>query len=135
MSPATINKLVGYGKQAGTLLRDDFNLEEHRWRRFLVSMDRLEKTLDEVAAAYDQVPGEFGVFLDDFVRDRTPYRQPEVPPAQKPPYTQDTRARVEEMLKRAQELKELGTMWREPPTIDGGNIPKPATHLRITPKY
>src|SRR6185437_7129369 len=46
MDEETIAKLVDYGKRAGTLLRDDFNLEEHRWRRFLVSMARMEETLD-----------------------------------------------------------------------------------------
>jgi hypothetical protein len=135
MSQQTIAKLVDYGKQAGTLLRDDFNLEEHRWRRFLVSMARMEETLEEVASAYAQVPGQFGVFLDDFVRNRAPYRQPQVPPADKPPYTQDTKSRVDEMLKRADELVALGTKWRTRPTIGDGNIPSPATHLRITPKY
>ena len=135
MSQRTIEKLVDYGKQAGTLLRDDFNLEEHRWRRFLVSMARMEETLEEVASAYAQVPGQFGAFLEDFVGDRAPYRQPPVPPADKPPYTQDTRSRVDEMLRRADELVTLGTKWRTPPTIGGGNIPRPATHLRITPKY
>ena len=135
MSQQAIEKLVDYGKQAGTLLRDDFNLEEHRWRRFLVSMARMEETLEEVASAYAQVPGQFGAFLEDFVGDRAPYRQPPVPPADKPPYTQDTRSRVDEMLRRADELVTLGTKWRTPPTIGGGNIPRPATHLRITPKY
>ena len=135
MDEETIAKLVDYGKKAGTLLRDDFNLEEHRWRRFLVSMARMEETLDEVATAYAQVPGKFGDFLDDFVRERAPYRQPAAPPEDKPPYTQDTKTRVDEMLKRADELVALGTKWRTPPTIGGGNIPRPATHLRITPKY
>jgi len=135
MDEETIAKLVDYGKKAGTLLRDDFNLEEHRWRRFLVSMARMEETLDEVAAAYAQVPGKFGDFLDEFARERAPYRQPAAPPEDKPPYTQDTKTRVDEMLKRADELVALGTKWRTPPTIGGGNIPRPATHLRITPKY
>jgi predicted acylesterase/phospholipase RssA len=135
MSQQTIEKLVDYGKQAGAQLRDDFNLEEHRWRRFLVSMARMEETMEEVASAYAQVPGQFGAFLEDFVRDRAPYRQPSAPPADKPPYTQDTKSRVDEMLERADELVALGTKWRTPPTIGGGNIPRPATHLRITPKY
>jgi hypothetical protein len=39
------------------------------------------------------------------------------------------------MLKRADELVALGTKWRTPPTIGDGNIPRPLTHLRITPKY
>ena len=134
MSQATVDKLVAYGKQAGILLRDDFDMEEHRWRRFLVSMARMEETLDEVAAAYEQVPGEFGAFLEKYVEEEKPYEKPEHP-GKKPPYTQDTKARVEEMLKRAEALVALGKGWRDPPTIRGGHIPKPATNLRITPKY
>jgi Patatin-like phospholipase len=136
MSPATIETLVSYGERAGILLRDKFDMDQHRWRRFLVSMARMEQTLDEVAAAYEQVPGQFGKFLDDYVQDDAPYLNPVVP-GERPPYSQDTKARVEEMLKRAEQLVELGKNWRTPPTIrgDGKKIPHPPTHLRITPKY
>ena len=116
------------------MLCDKFDMDQHRWRRFLVSMARMEQTLDEVALAYEQVPGQFGEFLDDYVQDEAPYRDPVVP-GKRPPYSQDTKARVEEMLKRAGQLVELGKDWRAPPTIRGGEIPKPATDLRITPKY
>ena len=133
MSQATVDKLVGYGRQAGILLRDDFDMDEHRWRRFLVSMARMEETLDEVAAAYEQVPGEFGAFLKKY-EEEEPYEKP-VHPGKHPPYTQDTRERVEVMLKRAEALVALGKGWRDPPTIRGGHIPKPATNLRITPTY
>ena len=134
MSEATIKKLAGYGEQAGKLLCNTFDMDQHRWRRFLVSMARMEQTLDEVALAYEHVPGQFGKFLDTYVQDKEPYRDPVVP-GKRPPYSQDTRARVEEMLKRAEQLVELGKDWRTPPTVRGGEIPKPATDLRITPKY
>ena len=126
MSEETIKKLVGYGQQAGIMLRDKFDMNEHRWRRFLVSMARMEQTLDEVALAYEHVPGQFGDFLDTYVQDDAPYRDPVVP-GRSPPYSQDTRTRVEEMLKRAEQLVALGKDWRRPPTIRGGEIPKPAT--------
>jgi hypothetical protein len=134
MSEATINKLANFGKQAGKMLCDQFDMDQHRWRRFLVSMARMEQTLDEVALAYEQVPGQFGKFLDDYVQDDAPYRDPVVP-GRRPPYSQDTKARVDEMLERAGQLVELGKDWRTPPTIRGGEIPKPVTDLRITPKY
>jgi len=134
MSQATVDKLVSFGREAGILLRDDFDMDEHRWRRFLVSMARMEETLDEVAAAYEQVPGEFGTFLEKYVEEQKPYREPEHS-GEHPPYTQDTQLRVEAMLKRAEALVALGKGWRDPPTIRGGHIPKPATNLRITPKY
>jgi len=134
MSEKTVEKLAGYGQQAGIMLCQKFDMDEHRWRRFLVSMARMEQTLDEVALAYAQVPGQFGEFLDEYVQQEAPYRDPVVP-GKRPPYSQDTKARVEEMLKRAGQLVELGRDWRAPPTVRGGEIPKPATDLRITPKY
>ena len=57
MDEATIRKIVGYGEQAGQALRDQFDLDAHRWRRFLVAMARMEETLDDVAKAYEGVPG------------------------------------------------------------------------------
>jgi len=134
MSEATIRKLTDFGRQAGILLRDKFDMDQHRWRRFLVSMARMEQTLDEVARAYEQVPGQFGKFLDDYVQEEAPYLSPVVP-GERPPYSQDTKARVDEMLERARRLVELGKIWRTPPTIRGGEIPRPATDLRITPRY
>jgi predicted acylesterase/phospholipase RssA len=122
MSEATIKTLVGYGAHAGELLCDEFDLDAHRWRRFLVAMARMEETLDEVAQAYEQVPGQFGDFLDHYAQDPASYKQ-------------DKPGSTEEMLKRAAELVALGKAWRTEPTIRDGNIPKPATHLRITPKY
>lgn len=122
MSEETIKTLVGYGALAGEKLRDDFDLDGHRWRRFLVAMARMEQTLDEVAEAYAQVPGEFGKFLAGY--------------ASKPDsYDQQDPLRVAAMLKRAAELDALGQNWRKDPTIRGGKIPRPATNLRITPKY
>jgi predicted acylesterase/phospholipase RssA len=134
MSEATIKKLAGYGEAAGILLRDEFDMDEHRWRRFLVSMARMEQTLDEVTLAYAQVPGKFGDFLNTYVQDEAPYRDPVVP-GKRPPYSQDTKTRVDEMLNRAKQLVVLGKNWRTPPTIRDGRIPKPETDLRITPKY
>jgi predicted acylesterase/phospholipase RssA len=124
MDEATIRKLVSYGEQAGETLRDKFDLDGHRWRRFLVAMARMEETLDEVAKAYAGVPGGPEAF-EDFLKRYSGH------PAS---YRQDAR-RLAEMLKRAAELAAIGTNWRAKPTVRDGNIPKPPTNLRITPKY
>jgi predicted acylesterase/phospholipase RssA len=134
MSKETIDALVERGKEAGEKLCNEFDMNEHRWRRFLVSMARMEETLDEVAAAYAHVPGRFGDFLTDYVLKHAPYRVPKSP-GKPPPYSQDTKAQVDEMLKRAVELVDLGAKWRKEPTIRDGVIPKPVTDLRITPRY
>jgi hypothetical protein len=123
MDEATIRKLVNYGEQAGETLRDEFDLDGHRWRRFLVALARMEETLDEVARAYEGVPGgpeAFGGFLTRYSGEAASYRQ--------------DATRLAEMLKRGADLAASGAAWRAKPTIREGNIPKPATNLRITPK-
>jgi predicted acylesterase/phospholipase RssA len=123
MDQATIRKLVGYGGQAGEMLRDKFNLDEHRWRRFLVAMARMEETLDDVAKAYEQAPGgpePFGDFLVRYSGLAKSYRQDP--------------ARLAEMLRRAAELVASGKEWRGKPTVRDGDIPRPPTDLRITAK-
>ncbi len=124
MDEATIRKLVTYGEQAGMKLRDEFDLDGHRWRRFLVAMARMEETLDDVAQAYAGLPGgteKFGDFLDRYSSAPDSYEQ-------KPPI-------LAAMLERGRELAASGSDWRSAPTIREGKIPKPATNLRITPKY
>lgn len=123
MDEATIRKLVSFGQQAGTKLRDEFDLDAHRWRRFLVAMARMEETLDEVAKAYEGVPGgpeAFPAFLARFSSTATTYKQ-DAP-------------RLAEMLKRGEELATSGANWRAKPIIREGRIPKPPTNLRISPK-
>ena len=123
MDEATIRKLVNYGERAGETLCDEFDLDGHRWRRFLVALARMEETLDEVAKAYEGVPGgpeAFGDFLKRYSGETASYRQ--------------DATRLAEMLKRGAELAASGAAWRAKPTIREGNIPKPATNLRITPK-
>lgn len=122
MSEATIKTVAGYGETAGEELRDHFDLDEHRWRRFLVAMARMEETLDEVATAYAGIgaPESFADFLKRYPQHPAHYRQ-------KPPILQA-------MLGRGDELNTMGQNWRAQPTIREGHIPLPATNLRISPK-
>jgi predicted acylesterase/phospholipase RssA len=124
MNEAAVRQLVSYGEQAGIKLRDDFDLDAHRWRRFLVAMARMEETLDDVAQAYNDIPDGpegFGTFLARYSALTTSYKQ--------------DKARLAEMIKRADELAASGRSWRAKPTIREGNLPKPGTNLRVTPKY
>jgi hypothetical protein len=124
MDRKTIDKLVHYGQQAGEKLCNEFDLDEHRWRRFLVAMARMEETLDEVANAYAGVPAapeSFQHFLARYPAKATHYKQtPQI---------------LKAMLERGAELNASGVNWRDKPRVRDGDIPKPATHLRITPKY
>ena len=123
MDKATILKLVDFGKQAGEKLCDEFDLDGHRWRRFLVAMARMEETLDEVAKAYDTAPSgsdSFSAFLGRYPHGAETYPQG---------------AKIlGEMLKRGGELAASGRNWRAAPTIREGKIPNPSTNLRISPK-
>jgi predicted acylesterase/phospholipase RssA len=123
MDEATILKLVDYGKQAGETLRDEFDFESHRWRRFLVAMARMEETLEEIAKAYEGVPGgseKFADFLTRYAKQPDEYKQ--------------NVAILAAMLQRGKELSAVGSSWRATPTIRDGKIPKPKTNLRISPK-
>jgi hypothetical protein len=123
MDEVTIQKLVAYGQNAGETLCQEFDLDSHRWRRFLVAMARMEESLDELATAYDGMPGGPEAFKDFLAR----YAQEPEQYKQDPPI-------VEAMLARARELAAIGVRWREAPTVRDGHIPKPATNLRISPK-
>jgi len=124
MDEATIRQLVQFGEQAGEKLRDDFDLDAHRWRRFLVAMARMEETLDDVAKAHQVLPDGpegFASFLARYSAVATSYKQDP--------------SRLVEMIKRAADLAATGTDWRAKPTIREGILPKPGANLRITPKY
>jgi predicted acylesterase/phospholipase RssA len=122
MDEATIRKVAGYGQQAGEDLRDQFNLDEHRWRRFLVTMARMEEILDEVTTAYAGLgaPESFAAFLYRYAAHSAQYVQmPEI---------------LSVMLQRGNELAVEGANWRTKPTVRDCHIPQPATNLRISPK-
>ncbi|MGD9659367.1 MAG: hypothetical protein AB7U61_17295 [Methylocystis sp.] len=120
MDAPTVHRLADLGRQAGERL-EEFDLDAHRWRRFLVAMARMEQTLDEVAQSYDGVKGAepFRDFLDRYPDLAAEYKQ--------------TPAEVAEMLKRGAQLAKLGEEWRNEPRIRDGKIPRPRTALRITP--
>lgn len=123
MDQQTIQRLASYGQDAGEKLRAEFNLDSHRWRRFLVAMARMEDTFDEVARAYEGVPDgleEFGDFLARYAEDPDHYKQdPTV---------------LTSMLARGAELADIGASWRASPRIRDGRIPRPPTNMRISPK-
>jgi predicted acylesterase/phospholipase RssA len=123
MNQETIKRLAGYGQKAGEILRDKFDLDQHRWRRFLVAMARMEETLDDIAKAYEggQDGSEaFAKFLDRYANHKGSYSQ--------------SAAILNLLLVRGQELASRGEDWRAPPRIRDGHIPRPPTDLRISPK-
>lgn len=53
MSPETSRKLMDYGRDAGACLAQDFNFDEHRWRRTLTSYDQLDETLSQLQITWE----------------------------------------------------------------------------------
>lgn len=58
MSPETIKGLTQLGAEAGQKLVDDFNFDEHRWRRALSFMAQLETELVVMSKTYNQTGSE-----------------------------------------------------------------------------
>ena len=123
MKDETIKTLVDRGVSAGKRLSDEFDLQGHRWRRFVVSMARFEQTLEGLNDSYENAPPE-GESLRDFLE-----RYPEEPAEYKQTGTWNEAAR-----KAAAELSEGAKTWGTRPALRDGKIPKPETDLRITPK-
>lgn len=123
MPPELVLRLSDYGKCAGDKLRDEFDLDEHRWRRFLVTMDRLEHSLAEILGAYSGVPDgpeSFATFLERYPEHAKSYRRVLI--------------YLDELRSRAASLADLATTWSGQPPIPDEELPHPKTDMRITPK-
>lgn len=122
MPPGVALTLATYGQTAGAALRDEFNFDEHRWRRFLVAMTRLDETLEDFAIAYGGKEGieAFAAFLKRYANDPLSYPQ--------------TAPDLETLLARARELSELGRHWQSQPDVQEDALPHPKTDMRITPR-
>jgi predicted acylesterase/phospholipase RssA len=127
MPKKTTAALSEYGARAGEELRDKFDLNEHRWRRFLVAMDRMQTTLAAFAKAHageTAGPQSYAEFLTAY---------PAKPPEKKPPLSYSQKPGDLEILRRrAADLAALADEWAKQPTIP--EMPRPPSDLRITPK-
>jgi hypothetical protein len=123
MPPDLVKKLGGYGKVAGSLLRDEFSFDRHRWRRHLVFTTRLEGILESSLSSYTVPPahGEtLEAFLDRYAKNPDEYRQSE-----------EWHRDADQDMK---ELVELSRAWLARGKLARGRIPKPGVVMRITPK-
>jgi hypothetical protein len=125
MPPELVSTLGKYGALAGVDMRDEFDLDEHRWRRFLVAMDRMDHTLDEIAAAYNGQGGieSFKTFLERYPKPPNPVS-----------YKDAARDHLETLKTRAADLAELSRRWEAQLQIPDAELPHPKTDLRITPR-
>ena len=100
----------------------EFDFDEHRWRRFLVAANRLEESLDQMLAVYaEDRPETFRAFLERYAATPKDYAQDAAWQAM--------------ALQRFDELMTLAKAWRSTPTFRDGHIPQPDSDLRITARY
>jgi hypothetical protein len=120
-----VRRLGNYGALAGVDMRDEFDLDEHRWCRFLVAMDRLDHTLDEIAAAYNGQGGieSFQAFLERYPNPPNPVS-----------YKDAARDHLETLKSRVAGLAELSRRWEAQLQIPDAELPHPKTDLRIAPR-
>jgi hypothetical protein len=125
MPPKLVLALGTYGAQAGMDMRDEFDLDEHRWRRFLVAMDRMDHTLDEIATAYNGQGGieSFAAFLNRYPNPPNPVS-----------YKDAAREHLETLKSRVADLAELSRRWEAQLQIPDAELPHPKTDLRISPR-
>ena len=125
MPPELVSALGKYGALAGVDMRDEFDLDEHRWRRFLVAMDRMDHTLDEIAAAYDGQGGieSFKTFLERYPNPPKPVS-----------YKEAARDHLGTLKSRVADLEKLSRSWQAQQQIPDAELPHPKTDLRITPR-
>lgn len=123
MPPALVKSLSEYGAEAGALLRDKFNLDEHRWRRFLVAMDRINEVVGNFEVAFNAPPGgaePFAKFLTRYDGHQLSYRLEKID--------------FDILRAQADGLAGLAATWQAGARVADDKFPHPQTTFRITPK-
>ncbi len=111
-------RLMGYGAEAGRILRDQFDFDEHRWRRGLVAYQQLEITL----AALDTTwTGGFQAWFHGYRIHPKSYR------------ARGFLARGEAIETRLDGLATCAGHFRPPLRATVGAFPKPEGRMRIMP--
>jgi len=123
MAEPLIRKLSDYGRVAGDRLRDVFDWDAHRWTRYVISMARLEATLEDMRSSYRTaapLDTDLAHALHQYVAAPARYKQ--------------TKAWRDAAMARAESLMREAERWAEPPSLRNEDIPKPDVDLRITPR-
>lgn len=103
MCPSKIRRLGEYGAGAADRIIEEFRIDEHRWRRYLMEMRAFEEAVFEFARNYKSEPGDTG--WNDIALRYEPEDDRNMPP--------DVRNRT---FKRAQEIAALGAAWEKADT-------------------
>lgn len=126
MDSTKISALGNFGQEAGANLLS-FDMDEHRWRRFLTTYDKVEELAVSIHRVWDGVTPIAGepmrTFLARYAND--PERS----------YAGANTAKlVAAMAARMEEIAKLGGQWTASPLKPPPTIPKPRSAMRIRPK-
>lgn len=126
MPPERITALAEYGRIAGERLNAGFDLDEHRWRRFLTELPALERAVAAFAKGWDAktvAPGTRN--YPDLVKFGN----------ERKAYANFTKPHFETLFDRAEKLAELGrTINDEPlPATLAKRLPKQRARLQNRP--
>nr|WP_228028697.1 patatin-like phospholipase family protein [Donghicola mangrovi] len=127
MTGDTIKKLQGYGLAAAEKLVNDFDYNEHRWRRALCLLPELEKNLIGVAKV---VNDKTSTSYTDLVRQHVSETYPntsEVKEQALLPLLKDLAELGEKIDKRSKTNPGNGSEFR----VGAGNLPEYDAHVRI----
>jgi hypothetical protein len=116
MPEERVRLLSHFGYLAGREMQD-FDFDEHRWRRYLVALARMEETLHGLTTNYEV---GYRDFLSSYAAYAKSYEQPE--------------GWIDEALNNTDALMAIAAKTVDKPLRDRGNIPKPETDIRITPR-
>lgn len=124
MPPELITALTGYGAAAGRLAASEFRFEQHRWRRHITALAKLDETFVKMLESYRETrngPDTFEAFLAAYNPDEGNY-----------PLSQPLQ---EELALRTREIVELAEKWAARMTLyDRDEFPRPESMMRITPR-
>ena len=123
MPPELVKQLGAYGAQAGTLLRDEFSFDRHRWRRHVVWMAEFERLLERGLEVWTKAPpqGEtLQSFLARYANDADQYAQ-----------AQWWRTASHDNLT---EWMALAQSWLNRRSLREGKIPNPRVETRLAPR-
>lgn len=119
MPPALSKKLMGYGQVVGRKLVEEFDFDEHRWRRALVAYEKLQEELRRTGQVWDAK--QYGAWLEGYLTQVQSYK--ELP-------LRDRR----KLHERLSQVAASAAVFDPPIKPKKGQFPRPPGSLRIAPK-
>jgi predicted acylesterase/phospholipase RssA len=134
MDAATIETLAQYGRLAGKRLVEEFDFDEHRWRRALSLLPNLEGSLMAMARAHDARPAgdETGLRYAEVLTDRAPVRYKGNSEAWRRGVLGPFAERLAELGRAAAAAQALDASDNHRRTVQAGKLPRADASLRIT---